>query len=148
MGVPSPCVSPRVGDPAFTHMKRLECVGALLFLPRLLACYSPERVFQQIYWYLSTFHHTKCVFRHHHLLRGVMGGGYAVRNLGSTVPVSPCIQDLRNYGLHAFSHLPLSRHALVLFEFPRQVSRYPRGCFSSLPLPCFAGISYGSKRRT
>jgi len=53
-----------------------------------------------------------------------------VRNSGSTVPVSPYVQDLRNANIHAFCFLPLSRHALVLFEFPRQVSRCPGGCFT------------------
>src|SRR5712664_207680 len=53
-----------------------------------------------------------------------------VRNLGSTVPVSPYVQDLRNANIHAFCFLPLSRHALVLFEFPRQVSWCPGGCFT------------------
>src|SRR5258708_283503 len=53
-----------------------------------------------------------------------------VRNLGSTVPVSPYVQDLRNANIHAFCFLPLSQHAFVLFEFPRQVSWCPGGCFA------------------
>jgi hypothetical protein len=56
--------------------------------------------------------------------------GVTVRNLGSTVPVSPYVQDLRNANIHAFCFLPLSQHALVLFEFPRQVSWCPGGCFA------------------
>ena len=56
--------------------------------------------------------------------------GVTVRNLGSTVPVSPYVQDLRNANIHAFCFLPLSQHALVLFEFPRQVSRCPGGRFT------------------
>ncbi len=31
MGVPSPCVSRRLGDPAFAQMKRVVCLGARLF---------------------------------------------------------------------------------------------------------------------
>jgi hypothetical protein len=56
--------------------------------------------------------------------------GVTVRNLGSTVPVSPYVQDLRNANIHAFCFLPLSQHALVLFEFPRQVSWCPGGRFT------------------
>jgi hypothetical protein len=31
MGVPSPCVSRRLGDPVFAPMKRVVCLGARLF---------------------------------------------------------------------------------------------------------------------
>src|SRR2546428_8437985 len=58
-----------------------------------------------------------------------------VQNSGSIVPISPCAQDLQDGDLHTFGHLPLRRHAFVLFEFPRQVSRYPKGPFP-LNLSC------------
>src|SRR5260370_13678226 len=53
--------------------------------------------------------------------------GFTVRNLDSTVPVSPYVQDLRNGGIHSFCELPLYQHAPVPFGFRRQVSCYPGG---------------------
>ena len=44
MGVPSPCVSRRLGDPAFAHMKRVVCLGARLFLIGFITRHTSERV--------------------------------------------------------------------------------------------------------
>src|SRR5713226_5175193 len=47
MGVPSPCVSRRVGDPVFAQRKRSVRVVLLLFLTRLIACSSLKRALHQ-----------------------------------------------------------------------------------------------------
>jgi hypothetical protein len=44
MGVPSPCVSQRLGDPAFAHMKRVVCLGARLFLIGFITRHTSKRV--------------------------------------------------------------------------------------------------------
>ncbi len=44
MGVPSPCVSRRLGDPAFAHMKRVVCLGARLFSIGFITRHSSEGV--------------------------------------------------------------------------------------------------------
>ncbi len=49
MGVPSPCVSRRVGDPAFAHMKRVVRLGSPLFSVRPIACHSLERAFRHCF---------------------------------------------------------------------------------------------------
>ena len=54
-GGPSPCVSRRGGDPAFTPMKRSVRLGFLLFLARLIACHStcesvPPRAMTLVYF--------------------------------------------------------------------------------------------------
>jgi hypothetical protein len=71
---------------------------------------------------------------------GATDVGVIVGNSDSTVPVSPCVQDLQTHDIHIFSHVPLSWHATVPFVFRRQVSQCPGGSYSQPPL-CFTGIS-------
>src|SRR5260370_13743835 len=55
------------------------------------------------------------------------GVGFTVRNLDSTVPVSPYVHHLLTATIHSSSHLPLYQHPPVPFGFRRQVSCYPAG---------------------
>jgi hypothetical protein len=122
MGVPSPCASRRLGDPAFAHMKRVVCLGARLFSSGFITRHSSERV---------VFMRTGVSCFSDVVLSGMVERMQVIimRELRfSNCPASPlplfgasCTQGLRSNSLHAFEGSPLFQHAVFPFAFPLQV---------------------------
>jgi hypothetical protein len=72
MRVPSPCVSPRVGDPAFAYMKRVVRLGARLFPLKIISCCLLEEGVPPLICSIAFFHvGTDYVgFQHRRLMKG------------------------------------------------------------------------------
>jgi hypothetical protein len=140
-------------------MKRVVCLGTLLFLIRFTSCYLSKRAFGRRI-YVDLFFCKPTIF--------------AVFSISSSLAwFDGCrLTSYRNLGsaigqLYHYPHCGLLAHRtcgpmrympslmfrflsmlLSTFDFRRRVSSCPRGFFAPFPLPCYTGISYTLTRRT
>ena len=142
MGVPSPCVSRRVGDPAFTLVRRSGRVGApFVSLPHsLLGTHWRESlvpVEQRRLFQCHRFRYAAMGVLFHRWKLGFSQCRFhlASRTCGASHDISSCVS--------AFPHMLLSP-----LGFPSRSVRCPRRSYCSQPPTSLDVISQAPKRRT